>query len=160
MEDIIKSILFSIGESVSIDDLCYALEIQKHKLVPILEEMIFESKDEAIQIIKIENKYQMCSNPKYFDYIQKINKNKKPKVSANLMETLALVAYKQPITKNEISKIRGVSSDYSVNKLIEYNLICEKGRKDEVGKPICFGTTEDFLKFYGLESISDLEKIN
>ena len=96
-----------------------------------------------------------------YDYLIKIAKApRKMQLSDSVLETLSIIAYKQPITRLEIEGIRGVASDYAVNKLLEYELICELGRKDAPGKPILFGTTEEFLRSFGVKSIKDLPKVD
>jgi segregation and condensation protein B len=111
-------------------------------------------------IIEVEDSFQLCSNPEYFEYIKTLfSSSQKKKLTQPLLETLAIIAYKQPVTKSDIEEIRGVSAEHSVNKLIEYNLVCEKGRRESPGKPILFGTTEEFLKYYGYSNLSQLPVI-
>ena len=99
----------------------------------------------------------MCTKPEMYESIIRIAKQPKKQVLTDvLLETLAIVAYKQPVTRLEIEKIRGVKSDHAVNKLIEYNLIAEMGRLDVPGRPILFGTTEEFLRCFGVQSVDEL----
>jgi segregation and condensation protein B len=99
----------------------------------------------------------MCTRKEYYEYLINIaSRPAKPNLSDVMLETLSIVAYKQPITKAEIEKIRGVKSDHAVNKLVEYNLVRELGRMDAPGRPILFGTTEDFLRYFGVQGLDEL----
>ena len=96
-----------------------------------------------------------------YEYLIRIAKQPKKYVLTDVMlETLSIIAYRQPITKLEIEKIRGVKSDHAVNKLVEYHLVCELGRLDAPGRPMLFGTTEDFLRSFGVQSIDELPTIS
>jgi segregation and condensation protein B len=120
----------------------------------------YEVEDRGIQIIEIDNTFQMCTKASMYDYIRKItHQPKKIVLSEILLETLSIIAYKQPITKVEIEQIRGVRSDHAVNKLVEYQLVCDVGRLDAPGRPLLFGTTEDFLRNFGMQSLKDLPTI-
>ncbi|GKX30153.1 segregation and condensation protein B [Vallitalea longa] len=162
IEAIIESILFTMGEAVELDKIAEVIEQDKRTTKKIMNNLIdkYDSPDRGITIIKIDNAYQMCSKTQYYDYIRKINNKAKNYVLTDvLLETLSIIAYKQPITKAEVEKIRGVSSAHCINKLIEYNLVCEKGRMDAPGRPIIFGTTQDFLRNFGFQSINELPLI-
>ena len=111
--------------------------------------------------VELENAYQMCTKQEYYDYLVNIAMQPKKAVLTDvMMETLSIIAYKQPITKQEIDKIRGVKSDHAVNKLVEYNLVQELGRLDAPGRPIVFGTTEEFLRNFGVDSTDNLPEIS
>lgn len=160
---IIEAILFTMGESVELDKIAEAIELDKKETKKILEEMIEEwnSSDRGIAIIELDGAYQMCTKSEMYEYLIKIAKQPKHRVLTDvLLETLSIIAYKQPVTKAEIEKIRGVSSDHAVSKLIEYNLICELGRLDAPGRPLLFGTTEEFLRCFGVNSIDNLPVLN
>ena len=110
---------------------------------------------------RLENAYQMCTKQEYYDYLVNIAMQPKKAVLTDvMMETLSIIAYKQPVTKQEIDKIRGVKSDHAVNKLVEYNLVQELGRLDAPGRPIVFGTTEEFLRNFGVDSTDNLPEIS
>lgn len=161
--NIIEAILFTMGKSVELRQLSIALEMPVEKVEAFVEELIliYEKENRAMQIIELEGSYQMCTKREYYDYLIRIAKAPKKQVMTEaILETLSIIAYKQPITKSEIEKIRGVSSDYSVNKLLEYGLIYEAGRLDALGKPILFATTEEFLRRFGLSSKSNLPDID
>lgn len=111
--------------------------------------------------MELENAYQMCTKQEYYDYLVNIAMQPKKAVLTDvMMETLSIIAYKQPVTKQEIDKIRGVKSDHAVNKLVEYNLVQELGRLDAPGRPIVFGTTEEFLRNFGVDSTDNLPEIS
>lgn len=160
---IIEAILFTMGESVELGKIAEAIELDKKETKQILEEMMDEwsSSDRGMSIIELDGAYQMCTKPEMYEYLIKIAKQPKHRVLTDvLLETLSIVAYKQPVTKAEIEKIRGVSSDHAVSKLVEYNLIHELGRLDAPGRPLLFGTTEEFLRSFGVNSIDNLPVLN
>ena len=120
----------------------------------------FEEQNRGIEIIKVENGYQMCSKKEYYDYIYPIFDNRaKPSLSAAALETLSIIAYNPKITRAEIEQIRGVNSDGTIYKLLEYNLIEEVGRLDAPGRPTIYSTTKDFLKMFGMSSIEELPEL-
>ena len=148
----IEAILFSVGESVSIDRLASALEMDKRKLTKQLE---------GIRIIDLDGSLQLCTRNEYYGILAKVvNTPKKLSLTDVVLETLSIIAYKQPITRPEIEAIRGVSCVHAINKLIEYNLVQEVGRLDAPGRPIMFGTTEEFLRCFGVSSTNDLPMIS
>ena len=156
---IIEAILFTMGESVELDKLADALELDNKTTKAIIEEMMEEWKKEGrgVAIMELDGAYQMCTRTEMYEYLIRIAKQPKKRVLTDvLLETLSIIAYKQPVTKAEIEKIRGVSSDHAVNKLVEYNLVCELGRLDAPGRPLLFGTTEEFLRSFGVHSIEEL----
>lgn len=158
----IEAILFTMGESVEINKIANALEIKSGQVKKIVKEMQseLESNDRGIKIIELDGAYQMCSKPEMYETLIKIAKQPKRQVLTEvLMETLSIIAYKQPITKSEIERIRGVKSDFAVNKLVEYMLVEEVGRMDTPGRPLLFGTTEEFLRRFGVESSDNLPVI-
>lgn len=117
----------------------------------------YEEEGRGIHIIELEDSYQMCTKKEMYEYLIRIAKQPKRYVLTDVvMETLSIIAYKQPITKMEIERIRGVSSDHAVNKLIEYDLVKEVGRMDTPGRPILFGTTEEFLRRFSVQSVDEL----
>ncbi|WP_317366478.1 SMC-Scp complex subunit ScpB [uncultured Tyzzerella sp.] len=163
IESIIEAILFANGEPVPLKNIAYAIEKKEDEAKDIIEHIInkYEKEDRGIKIIKIDNSYQMCTNPNYFSYIKSLYAvPQKRTISQTLLETLAIVAYKQPITKSQIEYIRGVSCEHAINSLIKYELIEEKGRLDAIGKPILFGTTDYFLKYFGFSSLDSMPNID
>ena len=160
---IIEAILFTMGESVSLEKLAEVLELDKKQTHEILEQMMEEwnRTERGITIIELDGAYQMCTKTEMYDYLIKIAKQPKHRVLTDVqLETLSIIAYKQPVTRAEIEKIRGVSCEYAINKLIEYNLICELGRLDAPGRPLLFGTTEEFLRSFGVNSLDNLPILN
>lgn len=162
IEAAIEAVLFSMGEAVPLKELAKALELDEKAVEKLLEDMEkrYENEDRGIRIVKLEDAYQLCTKNEYYDILTKVvNIPKKHNLTDSLMETLSIVAYKQPVTRQEIEAIRGVSCVHAINRLVEYNLIAEVGRLDAVGKPILFGTTEDFLRSFGVASMDDLPVI-
>ena len=160
---IIEAILFTMGESVELDRIAEAVELDKKETKKILKELMEHYKDSSVgvQIMELDGSYQMCTKPEMYEYLIRIAKQPKRRVLTDvLLETLSIVAYKQPVTKAEIEKIRGVSSEHAVSKLVEYNLICELGRLDAPGRPLLFGTTEEFLRSFGVNSLDNLPVLN
>lgn len=158
----IEAILFSMGESVSKKQLMTALDIPEDLFFYLIDQLKrkYNRKDSGIRLLELDGSYQLCTRPEYYDQLIKIvNQPKKPKLTDVMMETLSIIAYKQPVTKQEIEAIRGVKCDHPVNKLLEYNLIQEAGRLDAVGRPILFRTTEEFLRCFGVGSIKELPEI-
>lgn len=159
----LEAILFSLGESVSMDRLAAALEMEKKKLIKQLETVVFNynNSDRGIKIIDLDGSLQLCTRNEFYGVLAKIvNTPKKLSLTDVVLETLSIIAYKQPITRPEIEAIRGVSCVHAINKLIEYNLVQEVGRLDAPGRPIMFGTTEEFLRCFGVSSTSDLPVIS
>ena len=162
LESIIEAILFTMGDSVEVSKIASAIEQD----VPTTEKLIhnmmdkYQKEERGIRIIELDRAYQLCSKPEMYEYLIRIAKQPKKYVLTDVMlETLSIIAYRQPITKLEIEKIRGVKSDHAVNKLIEYNLVCELGRLDAPGRPLLFGTTEEFLRRFSVQSLDDLPGI-
>ena len=159
----IEAVLFTMGDSVEASRLAQALELPEEELHEIIAKMMsaYEEEDRGIRIIRLENSYQLCTKKEYYDTLIRIARiPRKISLTDVLLETLAIIAYKQPVTKLEIEKIRGVKSDQAVNKLVEYELVSEIGRKDAPGRPILFGTTENFLRHFGVDSVDDLPAID
>lgn len=159
IEGKIEAVLFSVGEAVDRERLAQALELDTDTVVKIVHNMMdkYDGTDRGIRIVEIENSFQMCTKADYYDTLIKVvNIPRKHVLTDVLLETLSIVAYKQPITRQEIEAIRGVSCVHAVNKLVEYNLIHEVGRLDAIGRPILFGTTDDFLRSFGVQSTDEL----
>ncbi len=158
-EAAIEAILFTMGGSVELGKIAEALELEKDETKKIIDGMMRRCGDASsgVQIIELDGAYQMCTKAELYEYLIRIARQPKRHVLTDvLLETLSIIAYKQPVTKMEIEKIRGVSSDHAVNRLVEYNLVCELGRLDAPGRPLLFGTTEDFLRSFGVQSIDEL----
>ena len=152
-----------MGESVELSRIAKALEEEEETVRNVIHQMMerYEKEDRGIHIIELDNAFQMCTKKETYEYLIRIAKQPKRHVLTDVaLETLSIIAYKQPITKLEIEKIRGVKSDHAVNKLIEYDLVTEVGRLNAPGKPILFGTTEEFLRRFSVQSVEELPSIN
>ena len=163
MLPIIEGILFAMGGSVERSKIAKALEVEEAVVAEAIETLKnkYESEARGISIAVLEDSYQMCTNPDVYEYLIKIAKQPKKYVLTDvLLETLSIIAYKQPITKSEIEKIRGVSCDFAVSKLVEFGLVTELGRLDAPGRPMLFGTTEDFLRAFGVSNIDELPELS
>jgi segregation and condensation protein B len=159
----IEALLFAAGGAVEYGDLKTALEVEDKELKTALDEVMekYNAGDRGIRMIILDGKYQLCTKNEYYEELIKlVNTPKKHSLTDVLLETLSIVAYKQPVTRQEIEKIRGVSSQHAVNRLVEYHLIEEVGRLDAPGHPILFGTTDDFLRCFGISSMEDLPAIS
>lgn len=163
MKAAIEAILFSFGDTVSVGKIATALDVEKDIAKELVEELakeMEEREDCGLRIVSFENAYQMCTKEEYYDALIKINEvPRKYQLTDVLLETLSIIAYKQPITRIEVEKIRGVACDHAINKLIEYKLVQELGRLDAPGRPLLFGTTEEFLRTFGVRSIDELPTI-
>lgn len=163
LEGVIEAILFTMGDSVELLKIADAIGHDEDTTRKIVHQMMdkYETEDRGVRIIELENAFQMCTKKEMYEYLIRVAKQSKKYILTDvLLETLSIVAYKQPVTKLEVEKIRGVKSDHAVNKLVEYNLVCEKGRLDAPGKPILFGTTEEFLRRFSVRSVEDLPSLN
>ena len=161
-EAAIEAILFAMGGSVELPRIARAIGVDEKTTGRIIRNMMdrYQEEDRGIQIIELEQSYQMCTKKEYYECLIRLALHpKKPALTDVMLETLSIIAYRQPITKLEIEKIRGVKSDHAVNKLIEYNLVCELGRLDAPGRPLLFGTTEEFLRRFSVQSLDDLPGI-
>lgn len=159
----VEAILFTMGESVEISKIAAAIsrsEKETRALIDALKKK-YEEEDCGLRIVELEDAVQMCTKGDTYDYlIQVATQPKKQVLTEVLLETLSIIAYKQPITKTEIENIRGVKCDHAVNKLVEYDLVMELGRLDAPGKPLLFGTTEEFLRKFGVASIEELPELD
>lgn len=163
LESAIEAILFTMGDSVELGKIASAIEHDEETTRKIVHQMMdkYQAEDRGIQIVELEDSFQLCTKKQNYDYLIRIAKQPRRYVLTDvLLETLSIIAYKQPVTKLEVEKIRGVKSDHAVNKLVEYNLACEVGRLDAPGKPILFGTTEEFLRRFSIQSVDDLPVLN
>ena len=163
LESAIEAILFTMGDSVELGKIASAIEHDEETTRKIVHQMMdkYQAEDRGIQIVELEDSFQLCTKKQNYDYLIRIAKQPRRYVLTDvLLETLSIIANKQPVTKLEVEKIRGVKSDHAVNKLVEYNLACEVGRLDAPGKPILFGTTEEFLRRFSIQSVDDLPVLN
>ncbi len=158
----IEGILFAAGEAVKASMLAVALDRPIEDIDKAVDELKeeYNNSHRGFTIIDLDEGYQICSRPEYYTYIQEIlGEQRRQALSNAAMETLAIVAYKQPVTRSGIEYIRGVNSDGSVNRLVERGLIEEVGRMDAPGRPILYGTTTNFLRCFGLSTLDDLPEV-
>ncbi|PWJ52258.1 SMC-Scp complex subunit ScpB [Faecalicatena contorta] len=163
LQGIIEAILFTMGESVELSKIAAVIGHDDNTARKIIYNMMdkYEREDRGVRIIELDNSFQMCTKREMYEYLIQIARQPKKYVLTDvLLETLSIVAYKQPVTKLEIEKIRGVKSDHAVNKLVEYGLAEEVGRMDAPGRPLLFGTTEEFLRRFSIQSLDELPTIN
>ena len=163
IKSIIESILFVTGEPLSLRDIAINLEMPPRYVEEVLNEMIldYETSSRGIKLISIKDEYQLVTKSENSDYIQKLlKKNKRQSLSQASLESLAIIAYKQPITRIDIDEIRGVKSESAIQKLIEKNLIKESGRLDVPGRPILYSTTDEFLRQFELNDLKELPSLD
>lgn len=159
---IIEAILFASGREVKISEIMAALELSRDEVELILQQMRLEYEDSkrGFEIIKVNDTYQMCTKKEYYEYIYPIlDSRAKPNLSNAALETLSIIAYNPNITRAEIESIRGVNSDGTMYKLLEYGLIEEAGKLNAPGRPMTYRVTNEFLKVFGYSSIEDLPKL-
>ncbi|ADL07901.1 SMC-Scp complex subunit ScpB [Thermosediminibacter oceani] len=159
---ILEGILFSAGDPVAVEDLVKALEAPKEEVMRLINDMKqeYNSKKRGIMISEVGEKVRLTTKPDIYPYIETIFKPRvKSQLSRAALETLAIIMFKQPITKTEIEAIRGVNVEKTLNSLLEKNLICEMGRLEAPGRPILYGTTQYCLEYFGLNSIEELTKL-
>lgn len=163
IQSILEAVLFAAGDAVELEKLADIVDVDKKSLREILKKMMdgYNFERRGIHLIQMEDSYQMCTRGEYHDYIAMLAEpRRKQSLSNAAIEVLAIVAYKQPVTRSAIEHIRGVNCDYVVNRLMERNLIEEKGRLDAPGRPILFGTTQEFLRCFGVATLQDLPEFD
>ena len=163
LRNIAEAVLFTMGKSVDLSQLAAAMGVSKdtaEKTVLALQKE-YDEEMRGMQIIRLNDRFQMCTRETYYEnLIQVMKAPKKQTLTEIQQETLSIVAYKQPVTRLEIEKIRGVKSDHAISKLLEYDLIYEVGRLDAPGRPALFATTEEFLRRFGIGSKKDLPEVS
>ena len=156
---IIESILFAAGREVKINELMSALELSSDEIIGLVDSMKleYEKENRGIQIINVDGSYQLCTKKENYEYIYPVfDKRSKPNLSQAAIETLSIIAYNPKITRAEIESIRGVNSDGTIYKLLDYNLIEDSGKLDAPGRPTTYSATKEFLRMFGLESLEEL----
>ena len=159
----IEAILFAMGEAVELRRIAKAIQQDNTTTRKIIRDMMldYQREERGIHIIELENSFQLCTKREYYDSLIRIAAQpKKPTLTDVMLETLSIIAYKQPVTKAEIEKIRGVKCDHAINKLMDYDLIRELGRLDAPGRPILLGTTEEFLRCFGVQGLEELPEMD
>lgn len=160
---LVESLLFISSEPVTIGSIFKAADIKEHEIKKILDALIHEYRERmaGIMIVEVADGYQMVTNPEFLNYIKKFkNINISNRLSQAALETLSIIAYRQPITKLEIDQLRGVNSEGAVKSLLEKKLIRITGKKETPGRPFLYGTTKAFLDYFGLKNLDELPPIN
>ena len=159
LEAVVESLPFIAGDAVPLTSIAQTIELDKATAKAIVLSLAdkYEQENRGLRIVEIDGSYQMCTAAECFEYIRNMYQSpQRQGLTQSLLETLAIVAYKQPITRAQVEGIRGVSSDHAIAKLVEKRLICEVGRLDTPGRPILFGTSSEFLRYFGFKSIEEL----
>lgn len=154
----LEALLFAAGEPLTVAQIAGIMQLDKPQvweLLTMLEES-YNEENSGLCLRKVAGGYQLCAKPQHYALLKQLERVQEVKLSAAAMETLAIVAFKQPVTRGEMEAIRGVKVDGVVNTLLEYGLICEAGRKEALGRPILYATTDKFLLTFGLNSLKDL----
>lgn len=162
IEATIEAVLFAIGEAVPIEKIAVAVGHDKETTRKLVHQMMdrYNSREGGMEIIELEDSFQLATRREYYEALIKVAKQPKKYVLTDVqLEVLSIIAYKQPVTRQEVEKIRGVNSDHALNRLVEYGLVQEAGRLDAPGRPIVFGTTEDFLRNFGVRSTDELPQV-
>lgn len=161
-EAIVEAVLFTMGSSVELKQLAVAIDQDMKTAWTVVQRLKkrYEAENRGMQVIELEDRVQLCTKARFYENLIRVASAPKKQVLTDVMlETLSIIAYKQPVTKMEIEKIRGVKSDHAVNRLVEYNLVYEAGRLDAPGRPALFATTEEFLRRFGIGSTEDLPDV-
>lgn len=163
LQSAVEAILFTMGDSVELSKIAAAIGHDEETTRKLIHNMMdrYNEEDRGIRIIELEDSYQLCTKKEMYEYLIRVARQpRRYALTDVLLETLSIIAYRQPVTRLEVEKIRGVKSDHAVNKLIEYGLVEETGRLDAPGRPLLFGTTEEFLRRFGLQSLDELPSVN
>lgn len=158
---VLEAVLFAAGNPVNENQLARVLDVPPKKLSELIERLQHELDrgKRGLTLRQVAGGWQIVTRPEFYHVIEKLSEVSEKKLSTPAMETLSIIAFKQPITKQEIEHIRGVRVERSLARLLELELVCEKGRKKVVGHPILYGTTETFLKCFGLNGLDDLPRL-
>lgn len=158
----IEALLFASGNPISTKKIAQLIEVPEEHIELLIEQLMADmsAADRGLMIVKVAAGYQLCTKPELASVVKTLAQVQDSKLSLAAMETLSIVAFKQPITKLEIENIRGVKVDKVLTKLLERQMIKEIGRKDAIGRPIIYGTTDEFLKSFGLNGLQDLPPLS
>lgn len=162
LKGIVEGLLFTWGDPLHVNEIKKIIGLNKKETEEIIYDLIddYNYENRGLRVVKLGDEYQIGTKPEYYDWIKKLRKQTKNKKLSNAaLETLSIIAYKQPVIKSEIEFIRGVKSDKAISTLMEHNLIEEQGRLDKTGRPILYGTTSKFLRVFSLESLEDLPEL-
>jgi len=162
IEATIEAVLFAMGNAVNVEKSAVAIGHDKETTRKLVHQMMdrYNSRNGGMEIIELEDSFQLATRREYYEALIKVAKQPKKYALTDVqLEVLSIIAYKQPVTRQEEEKIRGVNSDHALNRLVEYGLVGEAGRLDAPGRPILFGTTEEFLRNFGVRSAQELPAI-
>jgi len=162
LQNILEAALFAAGDPLPLSQLAAAVGLERKAAKNLLDALAAQYREarRGICLLEVDETYQMCASPLYFNQVKTLldHRPKRP-ISQTLLETLAIIAYRQPVTKIMIEEIRGVSADHAVNRLVESGLVAELGRQDAPGRPVLFGTTDAFLRYFGYSSLGQLPSL-
>jgi segregation and condensation protein B len=156
----LEAVLFMAAEPIGAAELAEILDVAPAEADGLCRELAALFEGRGVQVTRVAGGYQVATRPEYGHYVAKLHKPERFRLSRAALETLAIVAYRQPVTRPEVEAIRGVNSDSAVDTLVQYALICEAGRKDTPGRPMLYRTTDSFLGHFGLNSVDDLPQID
>lgn len=158
LENVVESVLFALGREISVDEISSTLSVDKDDVLNTIEKLQEKyNKDNGVVLVKVKDSYQLVTNNKYYGQVSKFIENtKRQNLSSTVLETLSIIAYNPKITKSEIEAIRGVNSDFAVNRLLECGLVEEVARLNLPGRPAAYAVTNEFLKSCGIDDISKL----
>lgn len=162
IKGVIESILFAAGREVKINELMSALELSSEEIIKAIDSLKedYDKEERGLSILKVEDAYQLSTKKDNYEYIYPIfDKRSKPNLSVAALETLSIIAYNPRITRAEIETIRGVNTDGTIYKLLDYNLIEEAGKLDAPGKPMTYKTSKEFLRMFGISSLDELPEL-
>ena len=155
----LESILFAMGDAVPVDDLARALGVGRDRIVEAADTLAerFRQRSSGLVLNWYGDSIQLSTKPELYEYLIRIaSEPKKPRLTPTLLETLSIIAFRQPVTRMEVENIRGVNSDFAISRLVSFDLVQEVGRKEVPGRPLLFGTTEQFLRSFGIRSVEEL----
>ncbi|MFB3882351.1 MAG: SMC-Scp complex subunit ScpB [Armatimonadota bacterium] len=156
----LEAILFMAAEPISAAELAEILDVTPAGADQLCRELAAVFEGRGVQIARVAGGYQVATRPEYGPYVAKLHKPERFRLSRAALETLAIIAYKQPVTRPEVEAVRGVNSDSAIDTLTQYQLVCEAGRKEAPGRPVLYRTTDSFLGHFGLNSVDDLPRID
>lgn len=162
-EAVVEAVLFTMGRPVELSQLAAAIDQDLETTKKVVENLTgrYEKENRGMELIRLEDSYQLCTRGRFYANLIRVAQAPKRQVLTDVaLETLAIIAYRQPVTRMEIEKIRGVNSDHAVNRLVEYGLVQEIGRLDAPGRPALFATTEEFLRRFGIGSKENLPEMD
>lgn len=157
----LEAVLFAAGEPLSVAELATIMQLDKPQVWNLLSNLqnAYEQENRGLQIREVAGGYQLVTKPVYYNLLTNLSKSKTVKLTNAAMETLAIIAFKQPVTRSEMENIRGVKVDGVVNTLLDLGLIEEAGRKKALGNPLLYATTDKFLQVFGMNSLEELPKV-